>query len=151
MRVLIAAAPLALLASCGGNAPQPSPEADANAAAAPEAAGSTTLPTSTDRPSPQPGPGGAFRWTRRFAASRALCTGGVWDIGRERIATAGETSCTVEAVAETPGRAVLGLSCLAEGMASEESWTLTRTGEGRMRVSRAAGAETVDVDLVRCG
>ena len=142
MRFIIAAAPLALLAACG--AAERGADGAANLAAP---AGSAEDPAPAVAANPK-----QFDWTGRFAASPELCTGGAWEIGRDRIVTAGETSCTVADIVETGETAVLGLSCLAEGMASEERWTLTATGADRMRVSRApAGAETVEVDLVRCG
>ena len=89
-------------------------------------------------------------WTGRFAATPQLCKGGVWDIGRESITTAGETSCSVNAVADEGDKVVLTLACSAEGMDSQEHWTLTRKGADGMNVSRAAGTETIDVDLIRC-
>ena len=45
---------------------------------------------------------------------------------------------------------VLTLACTAEGMDSQERWTLTRNGADGMKVSRAIGTETIDVDLIRC-
>jgi hypothetical protein len=93
-----------------------------------------------------------FGWQGRFAASAELCTGGVWDIGRTRIVTDGETACDVRGIESGAGRVVLALSCTAEGMASEESWTLTPRDSGGIRVVRAPKVEAMSaVDLVRCG
>lgn len=93
-----------------------------------------------------------FDWQGRFAASAELCTGGVWDIARTRIVTDGETACDVRGVDGSVGRVVLALSCTAEGMASEESWTLTPREGGGMRVVRAPEGQAMSaVDLVRCG
>jgi hypothetical protein len=92
-----------------------------------------------------------FVWTGRFAVTPQLCQGGVWTIEREKIATAGETSCSVNAVADEGDKVVLTLACSAEGMDSQERWTLTRKGADGMNVSRATGTETMDVDLIRCG
>lgn len=100
---------------------------------------------------PEEGPGFAdgFDWTGRFAASSALCTGGVWDFGEQRIVTDGETSCDVDRVGRAAGQVTLSLACIAEGMESREQWVLTRQDEG-MRVSRNTGRETFNVDLIPC-
>jgi hypothetical protein len=92
-----------------------------------------------------------FDWEGRFAASRELCEGGVWDLRRDRIATDGETSCDVRGIDSGPDRVVLDLACTAEGMASEEVWTLTPREGGGLRVEPAPrGGEAVAVELVRC-
>jgi hypothetical protein len=94
----------------------------------------------------------AFDWQGRFAASAELCTGGLWDIGRTRVVTDGETACEVGGIDSGVGRVVLALSCTAEGMASEESWTLTPRDGGGVRLVRAPEGEAMSaVDLVRCG
>lgn len=89
-------------------------------------------------------------WLGRFAATTELCRGGVWNIGETRIVTDGETSCDIDRVARAAGQVTLRLSCLAEGMPSQEEWVLTPEGTERMRVRRNNGPETVDVDLIRC-
>lgn len=89
-------------------------------------------------------------WTGRFAATPELCVQGVWDIRPHLIVTDGETSCDVDNVAEGAGQVTLRLSCIAEGMRSNESWTLTPRDGDRLAVARDTGRETIDVDLLRC-
>ncbi|MFN3945439.1 MAG: hypothetical protein ACK4K7_10975 [Allosphingosinicella sp.] len=92
-----------------------------------------------------------FDWEGRFAATAELCEGGVWNIRRDGIATDGETSCEVRNIDSGADRVDLDLACTAEGMASEERWTLTPRDGGGMRVVRApTGGAMVAVDLVRC-
>jgi hypothetical protein len=97
------------------------------------------------------GGGEPFYWTGRFAASRALCSGGVWDIRAERIQTQGETSCEVQRIERSPDRVILQNACLAEGIESEERWTISRGGEGGITVERDMGPDIYTVDLIRCG
>lgn len=90
-----------------------------------------------------------FDWTGRFAASPNLCSGGAWNFARNRISTAGETSCNVDETRDQGDRATLFLSCTAEGMKTKEVWTLIRQGEG-MSVRRDSGKDVVNVKLSRC-
>lgn len=94
-------------------------------------------------------PPGAFQWTGRYAATRELCTGGLWEFTNARVRTDGETSCDIGDVREGGGRVELTLACTAEGMKTNEDWTLTRRDEG-IAVSRSTGRETIDVELIRC-
>lgn len=97
-------------------------------------------------------PAGAFQWTGRFAATRDLCRGGVWEFTNTGVETDGHTSCTIRQAGEGGGSVELRLACTAEGMKTDEKWTLTPAAGGGMRVSRRAlGEGTVDVDLIRCG
>lgn len=97
-------------------------------------------------------PAGAFQWTGRFAATKALCEGGVWEFTPGGIETDGETSCAIRSAGEGGGRVELSLACTAEGTNTQEKWTLTPRDGGGMSVSRSIpGAETIDVDLLRCG
>lgn len=97
-------------------------------------------------------PPGAFQWTGRFAASRDLCPGGTWEFTNAKVLTSGENICSISRVGEGSGRVELRLSCSAEGMWSDEKWTLTPREGGGMSVSRSIkGAETTNVDLIRCG
>jgi hypothetical protein len=98
-------------------------------------------------------PPGAFIWTGRYAATQALCEQGIWEFTNARVKTAGETVCAINDAAEGGGRVELRLSCAAEGMKSEEKWTLTRTSAEGMKVSRSIKEqqESIDANLVRCG
>lgn len=89
-------------------------------------------------------------WTGRFAATPELCVQGVWDIKPHAIVTDGETACDVDNVARGAGQVTLRLSCVAEGMASAETWTLTPGADDRLAVARDTGRETINVDLRRC-
>ena len=89
-------------------------------------------------------------WTGRFAATPELCVQGVWDIKPHAIVTDGETACDVDNVARGAGQVTLRLSCVAEGMRSGETWTLTPGADDRLAVARNTGRETVNVDLRRC-
>lgn len=142
MRPLLALT-VAFLTACGeasdpgeGGAPAP--------AVAPAIDAADAVAISEDQ-----GEARAFAWEGSFAAGRDLCRAGAWEIGSERIVTAGETQCDVEHVARAAGQVTLELSCVAEGMPGKERWMLTPQGEG-MRVRRETAAETSDVDLVRC-
>lgn len=137
----------AALAACSQSPEQnvPTKAEDRSAEGAPPQAG----PAPEAEPTPAPAAAGTFDWTGRFAATRKLCPNGAWLLGRERISTAGETSCAVDQIREQPGEATLLLSCTAEGTNSKETWLLTRR-EGGMRVRRDTGHEEVEVDLLRC-
>lgn len=87
------------------------------------------------------------RYVGRWAVSSAMCADGWWNFSEERIATAGETSCTVADRAESTDATVLTLACTAEGMDSNESWQIDYPAEGRMRVTRN---DQPPVDLQRC-
>jgi hypothetical protein len=145
MRLLLAL-PLLIVAAACGQSPEEVHQ------------GTEQVPPPPPPPPPPPtAPAAALEqgdvaWTGRFAASPELCTGGVWDIRPDRIVTDGETSCAVRRVGRAAGQVTVGLTCNAEGMTTEESWTLT-PGEGdRLAVSRSIpGAERIDVDLRRCG
>lgn len=146
LSVLIAAF---ALAGCGDGAPVDEPDPGEGGAPAPAVAPATDAADALDISEDQ-AEAREFAWTGRFAATPALCEGGVWDIGEERIVTDGETACDVVHVARAVGQVTLELACTAEGMPGAERWTLSRRGEG-MRVRREpAGAEASDVDLVRC-
>lgn len=146
--VLIVAAALAL-AGCGEGAtvdPQEPGEGGApTAAVAPATDAADALAISTDQAEAR-----EFAWEGRFAATPELCRAGAWELGSERIVTAGESECDVVHVARAPGQVTLELSCMAEGMAGEERWILRPRGEGGIGVRRETAAETSDVDLVRC-
>ena len=92
-----------------------------------------------------------LEWTGRFAATRELCTGGVWDIKEDRIVTDGHTACDIDRVARGAGQVTLRLACIAEGTPSSESWTLTRNDADGLSVALDNGRETINVDLLRCG
>lgn len=92
----------------------------------------------------------SFDWIGTYAATPALCTGGRWRFDRDKVVTDGETSCEVGEVEEEAERAVLQMACVAEGMTSAETWTLTKSGETGVRVERDMGAQTVRVDLGPC-
>jgi hypothetical protein len=97
-------------------------------------------------------PPGVFQWTGRFAASRDLCPRGTWEFTNAQVRTSGENVCSISRVGEGGGKVELRLSCSAEGMWSDEKWTLTPRDGGGMSVSRSVkGAETSNVDLIRCG
>ena len=134
MRLIFFPLVLVALAGCGERADAPDSEPGNDGQPAPAAA-----PATTD-----------VAWEGRFAATPELCEGGVWDIRETGIVTEGETACEVEHVARAAAQVTLELACTAEGMPSRERWTLTERGAG-MNVRRAVeGAETSDVDLVRC-
>lgn len=143
--------PIALclaLAACGEGAPVGEPAPGEGGAPAPVVAPATdavdALAISADQAEAR-----AFAWEGRFAAGHDLCRVGEWEIGSERVTTAGESECDVVHVARAPGQVTLELQCMAEGMPGEERWILSPRGEG-MRVRRETAAETSDVDLVRC-
>jgi hypothetical protein len=108
---------------------------DGNASAAPRVA---------------PGEVAQASWTGRFAATQDLCRYGAWNIGRERIVTGGETSCSVVKAEESGSSVVLTLACVAEGNATDERWTLTPEPGDALAVRRDTGREIVEVDLRRC-
>jgi hypothetical protein len=105
------------------------------------------MPAAADGSAPQQEP---FPWTGRFAASRELCSGGVWDIRADSIVTQGETSCEVQRIERSPERVALYNGCLAEGMESEERWTITRGSADGITVERDMGPDIYTVDLIRC-
>ena len=87
-------------------------------------------------------------WTGRFAASAALCASEPWDVGAERVLTAGGSDCAVRRVGRAPAQVTVELACTGEG---DESWTVTPRQDGGIAVARSpAGRETVQLDLVRC-
>ncbi|SNS89270.1 hypothetical protein SAMN06295912_12223 [Sphingomonas laterariae] len=94
-----------------------------------------------------------FDWTGEWAATAALCDGGRWRMARDRIATAGETSCAVEGErVEFDGVIALDLHCTAEGTDTRERWMLDPLADGRMKVTRVTGGNVVaEVTLGRCG
>ena len=168
MRNFAAFSLLALLAACG-SPDEPAPAND-QAAALPEipaASGSDADPTGNDtefgdsQGSGSEGENGsgdddeptqaAFDWTGTFAASPDLCRAGRWRFSRDSVVTDGHTSCQVNSVKESSGRAVLDLSCTAEGNDTEERWTLTQTGKDAFRVRRVIGSQSITVNLARCG
>lgn len=105
----------------------------------------------SDSANPAPPKGGAqAAWTGRFAATPDLCRYGAWHIGRERIVTGGETSCSVSKMEESGRSVVLTLACLADGNAADERWTLTPGPDDALAVKRDTGREVVEVDLRRC-
>lgn len=137
MRVLTV--PILLLAGCGA----PAPEGNQAAPAEPAAVGAATTaaeagaiageqrkaaPSNTDGAARRE----AIRWTGRFAASEALCQGGVWDITETAVRTDGETSCTIDSAREEAGRVELALTCVAEGC--------KRTSAGRSGRGTAAAS-----------
>lgn len=154
MRSLLPCFAMIVLAGCGGGTEvdrESGNETAAVAPAQPAAVGAATSAAEGEALAQgQENAATPFVWTGRFAATPQLCQGGVWDIGKDRIETAGETSCSVNAVADEGDKVVLTLACTAEGMDSQERWTLTRNGADGMKVSRAIGTETIDVDLIRC-
>lgn len=144
MRPILALTAAALLAACGeasdpGAGGQPAP------AVAPAIDAADAVAISDDQAEAR-----EFAWEGRFAASPDLCRAGQWEIGSERIVTAGETACEVDNVARAAGQVTLELSCVAEGMPGDERWTLRPRGESGLRVRRETAAEASDVDLVRC-
>ncbi|MGH6782750.1 MAG: hypothetical protein ACREB5_11680 [Sphingomonadaceae bacterium] len=100
-----------------------------------------------------PPPAPTYDWTGDWSATAALCDGGRWRMARDRITTAGETSCSVEAERiEVDGIIALDLACTAEGTATTERWLLDPLADGRMKITRVAGGNVVaDVTLGRCG
>lgn len=164
MRIFLAT--LLLIGGCGA----PSGDADQAAPAKPAAIGSATSAAEAHATvyeqrnavaaalaenglgSEGAPPRGAFRWTGRFASSRDLCPRGTWAFTNARVVTSGESVCSISEIGEGGGQVELRLSCSAEGMWSDEKWTLTPREGGGMRVSRSIkGAETSDVELLRCG
>jgi hypothetical protein len=141
MRGLI---PFALLAvaACG-------PVAEENATA-PASVASATSSAEAEMVAEEQAEAAAFAWTGRFAATPELCVRGVWDIKPHAIVTDGHTACDVDQVAEAAGQVTLRLSCTAEGVFSDETWTLSPRPEDGMRVARDTGRERFDVDLIRC-
>jgi hypothetical protein len=126
--------------------------AGCNAPADPVNQADTAAPVQSAQPALEAegaAPPGAFQWTGRFAASEALCRGGVWEFTNARVETDGETSCAIGDVREGDGGAELSLSCQAEGMTSDERWTLRQQADG-MRVTRRTGTDSFAVDLRRC-
>ncbi|WP_380872189.1 hypothetical protein ACFB49_31370 [Sphingomonas sp. DBB INV C78] len=95
----------------------------------------------------------AFEWTGDWAADAKLCEGGRWRMARDRIATAGETSCRVDAErTEVDGVIALDLACTTEGHATTERWMLDPLADGRMKVTRVSGGNVfAEVTLGRCG
>jgi hypothetical protein len=90
-------------------------------------------------------------WTGNFAASKALCSGGVWQFEETQVKTQGATNCSINNVVEEPGLVDLTVSCTAEGMDAQERWTLSPNAGGGMTVVReTAGRQTAKVDLIRC-
>ncbi len=148
MRAFVCGAALTLAACSGSEEQARDGSAATNAAAEASAEPEPALVNETAEPH---GREAAFDWTGTFAARPELCRGGAWRFARERVETDGETACTVGAVRPSATSVELALSCTAEGMASEEVWTLTPTGDGAMTVSRDIGPEVVEVDLRRCG
>jgi hypothetical protein len=97
-------------------------------------------------------PPGVFQWTGRFAVNRDLCQGGVWEFTNVQVRTSGENVCSISKVGEGGGKVELRLSCSAEGMWTDEKWTLLPRETGGMNVSRSIkGGGRTDVDLIRCG
>jgi hypothetical protein len=157
---------LLLAAGCGGAATQPSAVAPAEPVAEPaapiESTAAPVVPTDTKRAdaaraqsaapaSDSAAPPGAFQWTGRYAPSREMCLSGeVWEITNVKVTTAGETRCTIGDVAEGGGRVRLTLSCLAEGMRSNERWTLTPQDGDRIRLRREGAGAPYELDLFFC-
>lgn len=134
MRTLIIFASL-VLAACGGGTEAPAVNENEGKASPPP-------PAAAAEP---------FKWTGRFAASKDLCKGGVWEFEESQVRTQGETGCSVQNVAEHAGSVTLSVGCTAEGMDTLEQWTLTPSEQGGMTVIRkTAGRQTAQVDLVRC-
>lgn len=150
MRRIICAAALALVAGCGGQ--ESGDEAAVNQAI--EGQPPATVPSAISAAEgetvsrEQEQAAEEFSWTGRFAANRELCTGGVWDIAEDRIVTDGETSCDVDSVGRAPRQVTLRLVCTAEGMNSDETWTLTPRELEGITVARSTGQGPVD--LIRC-
>lgn len=133
-RLLMGAA--ALLAGCGGG--------DTSDQQDPEAAPAGNV---TQQAAP------VFDWVGDWAATAALCRDGRWRMGRDRIVTAGETSCSVDGEkADVDGAVTLDLACAAEGATSSERWVLEPLADGRMTVTRVGGGNVIaKVTLGRCG
>lgn len=154
---------LAALAACGEQSPPPS--------------NVTVLPaTDDDRPSnqppapppsPEPRPGrravqetagsdsaaapGRFQWTGRYAASAEMCRNNQdWRFTNVSVETAGETSCRIKNVREIGDEVRLALSCTAEGMATEERWTLQPADGDRIRLRREGSGAPQELSLLFC-
>lgn len=153
MRFLLPLPALALLAACGDTSQELAPGNDSQAAATQPAATSSAegeeLAEAQESASNTALAAG-FDWTGTYAATPALCQGGRWRFSRDKVVTEGETSCRVGEVDEGADRAVLQMACMAEGMNTTETWTLTRTGENGFRVERDTGSEKITVDLSKC-
>lgn len=138
MRRLLATGSVLLLAGCGGAGDSARDQQDPEAAPVKNVAG-------------QAAP--LFGWTGDWAATADLCRNGHWRMGRDRIVTAGETSCRVHGEkAEVDGAITLDLACTAEGTDSAERWVLEPMADGRMTVTRVSGGNVIaKVALGRCG
>lgn len=139
MRRLLATACALLLVSCGGADEAARDQQDPDSAPVVNAANPAAVR--------------AFDWTGDWAATAELCRDGRWRMARDRIATAGETNCTVDGEkVEVDGAISLDLACTAEGTASAERWILEPMADGRMTVTRVSGGNVIaKVALGRCG
>lgn len=151
MRRFERSVPACLAAAAALAACEPAAEGGNVAVAEPAATGPATSAAEAEALVEARADAANFRWTGRFAATRELCTGGVWDIREDRIVTDGHTACDVDRVGRGAGQVTLRLACIAEGTPSQENWTLTRHGEDGVSVARNTGTEIIDVDLLRCG
>ncbi|MFS0735760.1 hypothetical protein ABC347_01805 [Sphingomonas sp. 1P06PA] len=93
-----------------------------------------------------------FDYTGDWAATADLCAGGRWRFTRDGVSTAGETSCTGRAIDESADRITLDYACTAEGLETQERWTIDHLADNRIRVVRAEtnGKPIGDVTLQSC-
>ena len=122
-------AALLLVAGCGDDSlPPERPDADA-------VTPSTTLV-----------PPKVLDFTGRWAVRPDMCEAGWWDIGSDKVVTAGELACSILGDERTATSAMLKLSCVGEGLPINETWRIEGDAE-RITVKRV---EADPVTLIRC-
>lgn len=84
--------------------------------------------------------------TGRWAVRPDMCEIGWWDIGSDKVVTAGELACSIVGDERTATSATLKLSCVGEGVPVCETWRIVGDAD-RIAVTRDSAAA---VKLVRC-
>ena len=125
----LALAALLLAAGCGDD---PLPPERPNAEA--------VTPTTTLVPPKQ------LDVTGRWAVRPDMCETGWWDIGSDKVVTAGELACSIIGDERTATSALLKLSCVGEGVPIAETWRI----EGDAKRIAVTRNEAPPVTLIRC-
>ena len=138
------------------SAEAPRVPAPAAAPAAPASVpGGEALPTTATAlgaspPYAVPADGPAPAITGRFAASEALCRAGAWTFTEAGVTTDGETACELLHREPSGEGQRLTLSCRAEGVKTDEQWTVMPADDGGIDVVRRGEGTRSSVSLVRC-